>query len=60
MGRVLIKNIGCLQTPAVSYSHKGSKQGVNEKYSNAAVAIEDGIIKEITEDGKLPGGNLFG
>ena len=58
MGRVLIKNIGCLQTPAGSYSHKGSKQGVNEKYINAAVAIEDGIIKEITADGKLPGGEF--
>ena len=30
MGKVLIKNIGCLQTPVGSYSHKGSKQGANE------------------------------
>lgn len=55
MKRVLIKNIGCLQTPVGSYSHKGSKQGVNEKRANAAIAIEDGIIRQITSDGKLPG-----
>ena len=45
MKRTLIKNIGCLQTPVGSYSHKGSKQGINEKYQNAAIAIEDGIIR---------------
>ena len=39
MARVLIKNIGCLQTPVGSYSHKGSKQGANEKYINAAIAV---------------------
>ena len=47
MGRVLIKNIGCLQTPEGSYSHKGSKQGENKKYINAEIAIEDGVIVEI-------------
>ena len=52
MKRTLIKNIGCLQTPVGSYSHKGSKQGLNEKYMNAAIDIEDGIIRTITEDGK--------
>ena len=52
--KVLVKNIGCLQTPVGSYSHKGSKQGVNMKYTDASVAIEDGIIKEICEDGDLP------
>lgn len=55
MKRILIKNIGCLQTPAGSYSHKGSKQGLNEKHKNAAIAIEDGIIRQITTDGRLPG-----
>ena len=40
MGRVLIKNIGCLQTPVGSYSHKGSKQGANEKYLNAATSMK--------------------
>ena len=54
--KVLVKNIGCLQTPVGSYSHKGSKQGVNMKYADAAVAIEDGIIKEICEGGALPEG----
>ena len=56
--KTLIKNIGCLQTPVGSYSHKGSKQGANVKYADAAVVIEDGIIKEITEGGKTPGGEF--
>ena len=58
MKRTLIKNIGCLQTPVGSYSHKGSKQGKNVKLQQAAIAIEDGLIKEITEDGKLPAGEF--
>lgn len=58
MKRTLIKNIGILQTPIGSYSHKGSKQGVNVKLTDAAVAIEDGIIKEITDCGKLPSGDF--
>ena len=56
--KTLVKNIGCLQTPVGSYSHKGSKQGQNTKYMDAAVVIEDGIIKEILEGGKLPGGDF--
>lgn len=52
MGRVLIKNIGCLQTPVGSYSHKGSKQSDNKKYINAEIAIEDGIIVEIKSGGR--------
>jgi imidazolonepropionase len=52
MGRVLIKNIGCLQTPVGSYSHKGSKQGDNKKYINAEIAIEDGVIVEIKSGGR--------
>ena len=52
MGRVLIKNIGCLQTPEGSYSHKGSKQGENKKYINAEIAIEDGVIVEIKSGGR--------
>lgn len=58
MRRTLIKNIGLLQTPTGSYSHKGSKQGANEKYSDAAIAIEDSKIAEITEDGKVPEGEF--
>jgi len=58
MGKVLIKNIGCLQTPVGSYSHKGSKQGANEKYINAAIAVEDGIITEILSGGRIPAGNF--
>lgn len=56
--RLLIKNIGWLQTPAGSYSHKGSKQGKNLKLKDAAIVVEDGIIREITEDGKLPEGEF--
>lgn len=56
--RKLIKNIGLLQTPTGSYSHKGSKQGKNLKLRDAAVVIEDGIIREITEGGKLPSGEF--
>lgn len=58
MRRTLIKNIGCLQTPTGSYSHKGSKQGANEKYIDAAIAIEDSKVAEITEDGKVPEGDF--
>ena len=56
--RLLIKNIGCLQTPTGSYSHKGSKQGQNVKLIDAAIAIEDGIIKEITQGGKIHAGDF--
>lgn len=53
---LLIKNIGILQTPTGSFSHKGEKQGENMKLKDAAILIEDGIIKEICEGGKLPEG----
>ena len=56
--KTLVKNIGCLQTPVGSYSHKGEEQGVNKKYADAAIAIEDGIIKEITEGGQIPAGDF--
>lgn len=56
--RLLIKNIGCLQTPTGSYSHKGSKQGQNIKLIDAAIAVEDGIIKEITSGGRRPQGSF--
>ncbi|QAT41815.1 imidazolonepropionase [Aminipila luticellarii] len=51
---LLIKNIGILQTPVGSFSHKGEKQGENVKMKDAALFIESGIIKEICENGKLP------
>ena len=56
--KLLIKNIGCLQTPTGSYSHKGSKQGQNVKLIDAAIAVEDGIIREITQGGKIPAGDF--
>lgn len=54
MATLLIKNIGVLQTPVGSYSHRGRAQGENIKWNDAAILIEDGIIKAITKDGELP------
>lgn len=54
--KILIKNIGCLQTATGSYSHKGSKQGKNLKLHDASIVIDDGRIKKITEDGNVPDG----
>lgn len=56
MSTVLVKNIGRLQTPVGSFCHKGKAQGENLKLDNAAILAVDGIIKEITSDGKLPEG----
>ena len=47
-----------MQTPTGSYSHKGSKQGQNIKLIDAAIAVEDGIIREITQGGRLPQGEF--
>ena len=54
MSTLLVKNIAILQTPAGSFPHKGAQQGENMKLKDAAVLAEDGIIKAITSDGKLP------
>ena len=54
MEKLLIKNIGLLQTPVGSFSHKGEAQGDNLKLKDAAIYAEDGIIREITSDGKVP------
>ena len=56
MTALLIKNIGLLQTPVGSFSHGGALQGENLKLRDAAILIEDGVIREITEGGRLPGG----
>ncbi|MBQ5814236.1 MAG: imidazolonepropionase [Clostridia bacterium] len=53
---LLIRNIGTLQTPVGSFKHGGEKQGENIKLHNAAILVEDGIIKAITSDGVLPEG----
>ncbi|MBQ3062026.1 MAG: imidazolonepropionase [Clostridia bacterium] len=53
---LLIRNIGTLQTPVGSFKHGGEKQGENIKLHNAAILVEDGIIKAITSDGALPEG----
>jgi imidazolonepropionase len=53
---LLIKNIGTLQTPVGSFPHGGEKQGENLKLHNAAILVENGIIKAITAGGILPEG----
>lgn len=55
MSTLLVKNIGLLQTPVGSFSHGGEKQGENLKLREAAILIEDGVIREITDGGRLPG-----
>lgn len=57
MSTLLVKNIGLLQTPVGSFSHGGEKQGENLKLREAAILIEDGVIQEITDGGRLPGGS---
>lgn len=54
MSKLLVKNIGRLQTPVGSSPHCGEKQGENLKLDNAAVYAEDGIIKAIASDGEIP------
>lgn len=54
MDKILIKNIGRLQTPIGSHKHCGKEQGENQMLVNAAVYAEDGIIKEIGVNGELP------
>lgn len=51
---ILIKNIGLLQTPQGKISLRGAAQGQNKKFKDAAVFIEAGIIRAITENGELP------
>ncbi|MGN1143640.1 MAG: imidazolonepropionase [Anaerovoracaceae bacterium] len=53
MSTLLIKNIGCLQTPVGSFSHGGEKQGENVKLYNASILIEDGILRKICSDGEF-------
>lgn len=58
MKKTLIKNIGLLQTPIGSFSHKGKEQGENLKLKNSAILIEEDVITEIFADGKLPQGKF--
>ena len=51
---LLIKNIGLLQTPIGNMSAKGEAQAYNVKLKNAAILIEDGLIKAVYEGGELP------
>ena len=47
MERLLVKNIGLLQTPVGSYAHKGKEQGKNRKLKDAVMVSEDGVITKI-------------
>lgn len=47
MSKVLVKNIGRLQTPVGSYAHKGKEQAENLVLENANIIIDNGIISEI-------------
>ena len=53
MATMLIKHIGCLQTPVGSFSHGGASQGDNLKLYDASVYIEDGVIRKICANGHL-------
>ncbi len=57
MTALLVKNIGILQTPAGSFPHGGKAQGENLKLRDAAILIENGVIREITDGGRLPQGS---
>ena len=52
--KLLIHNIGLLQTPVGSERHCGAQQGRNQKLRDAAVLCEDGVITAITCGGALP------
>lgn len=51
---ILVKNIGLLQTPEGKTPLRGAAQGRNKKIKNAAVLIESGVIRAVTENGELP------
>ena len=54
--KLLVKNIGVLQTAVGNGKHSGAAQGENIKLKNAAILIADGMIEEITSEGVLPQG----
>jgi len=51
---LLIKNIGLLQTPVGNTPARGAAQGENKKLRDAALLLDDGVIKAVYEDGELP------
>lgn len=55
--KLLIKNIGLLQTPQGSGVHCGPRQGENRKLRGASVLIEEGVIRAVAQDGALPQGS---
>lgn len=53
MGKLLIKNIGRLQTPLGSQPQKGKTQGMNLTLDDAELLAVDGVIEAIGEKGSL-------
>ena len=56
--KLLIKNIGRLQTPTGNAAKGGEEQGQNLVLENAAILCENGVITAITSNGELPGGSF--
>ena len=54
MKQTLLYNIGTLQTALGNSPACGKAQGQNRLYQDAAILMRDGIICEITENGRLP------
>lgn len=54
MSRVLLTNIGLLQTPLGSEKAGGRQQGENQLLKNASAFMENGIIQGIYSDGACP------
>lgn len=53
---LLIKNIGLLATPVGKGPRRGREQAEIRLSRDAAILCDEGLIKEITEGGLLPGG----
>lgn len=54
MARVLLTNIGLLQTPLGKQKAGGARQGENQKLKNAAILMEEGVITGVYSEGVCP------
>lgn len=54
MSRLLIRNIGLLQTPVGSAPLRGAAQGENRKLRDVCIFVQDGIIIGIYDGGVCP------
>lgn len=53
---LLIQNIGLLATPTGNHPHSGAAQGKILRIKDAAVLVEDGVIRAVAGGGTLPDG----